>query len=205
MALKAALTVDSALYILTYMGRSETWTKELGCRKSYTCTCTYVHMHMGTYAHGYICTWVHMHMGTYAHVYICTCVHMHMCTYAHVYICTWVHMHMCTSAHVYICTYVATCGLICSRRFQSSSSHHVDQGCQMVSFRTQNPNFGYILEDLGMKYVVIPMYLYSGHLEYFTTIGYILCEFGNFVVIWKIFPIFGCTKKNLATLRLTEF
>jgi hypothetical protein len=29
--------------------------------------------------------------------------------------------------------------------------------------------------------------LYSGHLEYFTTIGYILWAFGSFVVIWYIF------------------
>jgi hypothetical protein len=33
--------------------------------------------------------------------------------------------------------------------------------------------------------------LYSGHLEYFTTIGYIFRAFGNFVVIWYFFPCFG--------------
>jgi hypothetical protein len=32
---------------------------------------------------------------------------------------------------------------------------------------------------------------YSGHLKYFTTIGYILWAFGNFVDIGYIFPRFG--------------
>jgi hypothetical protein len=36
-------------------------------------------------------------------------------------------------------------------------------------FSDQNYQIGYILEGLGMENVVI----YSGHLEYFTTIGYI--------------------------------
>jgi hypothetical protein len=67
----------------------------------------------------------------------------------------------------------------------------------MVSFQTKNPNSGYILEDRGMENVVI----YSGHFEYFTTIAYILGAFGNFVVIWYIFPaLVHSTKKNLATL-----
>jgi hypothetical protein len=35
-------------------------------------------------------------------------------------------------------------------------------------FSNQKSQFGYILEDLGMENVVI----YSGHLEYLTTIGY---------------------------------
>jgi hypothetical protein len=30
--------------------------------------------------------------------------------------------------------------------------------------------------------------IYSDHLEHFTTIGYILLAFGNFLVIWYIFP-----------------
>jgi hypothetical protein len=47
------------------------------------------------------------------------------------------------------------------------------------SFPDQKSKFGYILEGLGMESVVI----LSGHLEYFTTIGYILWAFGNFVVI----------------------
>jgi hypothetical protein len=51
-------------------------------------------------------------------------------------------------------------------------------------FSDQKSQFGYILEDLGMENVVI----YSGHLEYFTTIGHILWAFGNFLVIWYIFP-----------------
>jgi hypothetical protein len=51
----------------------------------------------------------------------------------------------------------------------------------MVYFHTKNPKLGvHILEDLGMGNVVV----YFGRLEYFTTIGYILWAFGNFVVIW---------------------
>jgi hypothetical protein len=47
-----------------------------------------------------------------------------------------------------------------------------------------------ILEDLGIENAV----LYSGHLQYFTPSGYILHtygHFGDFVVIWYIFPRFG--------------
>jgi hypothetical protein len=54
-------------------------------------------------------------------------------------------------------------------------------------FSDQKSQLGYILEDIGMKIVVI----YSGHLEYFTTIGLLLRTFGNFVVIWYIFPRLG--------------
>jgi hypothetical protein len=43
------------------------------------------------------------------------------------------------------------------------------------------------MEGLGMENVA----LYSGHFEYFMTIGYIYWAFGNFVVIWYIFPRFG--------------
>jgi hypothetical protein len=46
-------------------------------------------------------------------------------------------------------------------------------------FSNQISRFRYILEDSGMEKVVT----YSGHLEYFTTIGYILLAFVNFVVI----------------------
>jgi hypothetical protein len=44
------------------------------------------------------------------------------------------------------------------------------QGCQMVSFETQNPNFGYILEGPRLENVD----LFYGHLEYFTDIWDIL-------------------------------
>jgi hypothetical protein len=47
-------------------------------------------------------------------------------------------------------------------------------------FSDQKSQFGCILENPGMENVVI----YSGHLENFTTIGYILRAFGNFVVIF---------------------
>jgi hypothetical protein len=39
--------------------------------------------------------------------------------------------------------------------------------------------------------------IFYGHLEYFTAIWYILWPFGNVVVIWYIFPLFGilCQEK----------
>jgi hypothetical protein len=53
------------------------------------------------------------------------------------------------------------------------------QGCQMVCFKTKNPNLGKIWKALGIFY---------DHLV-------------NFVFIWYIFPVLvSCTKKNLATL-----
>jgi hypothetical protein len=35
------------------------------------------------------------------------------------------------------------------------------------------------------------LFVYSGHWEYLTTIGYFLWTFGNFEVVWYIFPCFG--------------
>jgi hypothetical protein len=52
-------------------------------------------------------------------------------------------------------------------------------GLPDVFFSDQKSKFGDILEDLGMESVVFQF----GHLEYFTTIGYILWALGNFVVI----------------------
>jgi hypothetical protein len=46
-------------------------------------------------------------------------------------------------------------------------------------FSDQISKFGYILEYIGMENVAI----FSGYLEYFTTTGYILWAFGNFVVV----------------------
>jgi hypothetical protein len=43
------------------------------------------------------------------------------------------------------------------------------QGCQMVSFRTKNPNLGIFWRTLEWKLLI---YIYSGRLEYFTTVGY---------------------------------
>jgi hypothetical protein len=50
-------------------------------------------------------------------------------------------------------------------------------------FSDQKSQFGHIFEDLRMENVVI----YSGHLEYFTTIGYMLWAFDNFKAIWCSF------------------
>jgi hypothetical protein len=40
--------------------------------------------------------------------------------------------------------------------------------------------------------------IFYGHLEYFTAFWYILCSFGDFVIIWYIFHRFGAL--CLATL-----
>jgi hypothetical protein len=73
----------------------------------------------------------------------------------------------------------------------------MQQGCQMVSFRTKNPNLGKFWRALDGKILI-----------YFRTFWNILWAFGLiyyhlvlFVFIWYIFPVLlPCTKKNLATL-----
>jgi hypothetical protein len=57
------------------------------------------------------------------------------------------------------------CGLTLMGFFQVTS---VSQGCQMVSFQTKTTNFGIFWRTLEWKMLLN----ISGHLEYFTTIGY---------------------------------
>jgi hypothetical protein len=54
-------------------------------------------------------------------------------------------------------------------------------------FSDQKNNWGIFWRTLEWKMLLC---IYSGHLEYFTTTGYVLWAFGNFVVIWYIFPRF---------------
>jgi hypothetical protein len=64
-------------------------------------------------------------------------------------------------------------------------------------FSDQIYKFGHILEDIAMENVI----KFSGHSEFFTTVGYILWAFGTFVLICYIFSaLVYCTEKNLATL-----
>jgi hypothetical protein len=64
-------------------------------------------------------------------------------------------------------------------------------------FSNQKFQFRYILEDLGMENVVI----YSGHLEYCMTIGYILWHLVILQSFGAFFPSFETLSKlNLATL-----
>jgi hypothetical protein len=51
-----------------------------------------------------------------------------------------------------------------------------DYGFQMVYFYTRNFIGMYILDGLGMENVAI----FYGHLEYFTTVWYIIWHFGIF-------------------------
>jgi hypothetical protein len=74
---------------------------------------------------------------------------------------------------------------------------YVHQGCQMAYFQNKNPKLGKFWRDLEWKMLA---YLY-GDLEFITAVWYILCPFGNLVVIWYIFPVLVyCVKKNMATL-----
>jgi hypothetical protein len=66
--------------------------------------------------------------------------------------------------------------------------HCAAQGCQMVHFKNQKFNFGYILKGLGMENVGL---FYVSHLAYFKAVWYILCPSGKFCVIWHTFPRFG--------------
>jgi hypothetical protein len=70
-------------------------------------------------------------------------------------------------------------------------------GCQMVCFRTKNPNLGIcIVEGLGIENAVL-----------LKTIWNILRSFGalydrlvQFVVMWHIYPVLVCLdQENLAT------
>jgi hypothetical protein len=73
-----------------------------------------------------------------------------------------------------------------------------DQGCQMVSVQTKNPNLGKFWRALGGKMLV-----------YFRAVWNIFWIFYDhlvhFVFVWYIFPVLvSCTSKNLATLGRTE-
>jgi hypothetical protein len=77
------------------------------------------------------------------------------------------------------------------------------QGCQMVFFKTKNPNLG--------KFAIDNLSIFYEYFVYLKAIGNILWPFGIFFVIWyilwpfgKLFPVLVCcTKKNLATLFLS--
>jgi hypothetical protein len=74
-----------------------------------------------------------------------------------------------------------------------------NQGCQMVSFQTKNPNLGKFWRAIDWK-----MFLYfMAILEYFQTFGIFYDHWVHFVFIWYIFPVWVIfTKKNLATLGI---
>jgi hypothetical protein len=71
------------------------------------------------------------------------------------------------------------------------------QGCQMVYFRTKNPNFGIFWRVLQWKLLVYFMAIWS----IFRPFWYILWRLGIFCNHLVIFPVLVyCTTKNLATL-----
>jgi hypothetical protein len=66
-----------------------------------------------------------------------------------------------------------------------------EQGCQMVYCKTENPNLGKFWRALEWK--MLPIW---NTLRPFGI--HILCSFGNFEVIWYLFPRFGtlCQEKS---------
>jgi hypothetical protein len=77
-----------------------------------------------------------------------------------------------------------------------------DQGCQMFSFQTKNPNLVKFWRGLYGKcwYILGPFGIFYGYLGYFMTIWY------NLSFIWYIFPVLvSRTWKNLATLWETVY
>jgi hypothetical protein len=77
-------------------------------------------------------------------------------------------------------------------RRQSNCIFCAEQGCQMVSFQTQNTNLGKISRAFYWKKVGI----FFGHFEFNTAIWYILWPFGSLVAIWYIFPKFGIFRRE---------
>jgi hypothetical protein len=80
---------------------------------------------------------------------------------------------------------------------RENGNPHLDQGCQMVSFQTKNPNLDKFWRALDRKMLMYFMTIWNilQTLRYFMTIWYTLYSFGTF------FPVLvSCNKKNLATL-----
>jgi hypothetical protein len=65
------------------------------------------------------------------------------------------------------------------------TSGHMNQGCQMAYFQTKTANLGAFWRDLQRKMLV---YIFYGHLAYFTVICYILRPFG-LCILW-LFELF---------------
>jgi hypothetical protein len=90
---------------------------------------------------------------------------------------------------------VAGNGHLQTFRNNSALGRHLGQGCQMVSFQTQNPNLGKFWRALDWKMLI-----------YFMAIWIILQTFGifynhlvHFLFIWYILAVLvSWTKKNLA-------
>jgi hypothetical protein len=79
------------------------------------------------------------------------------------------------------------------------------QGCQMVNFRTKNPNLGRFWRVLEWKMLVYFMPIWNKSIT-----AFFIC-YAHLVILWSFglfFPVLVyCVKKNLATLVLcrTDF
>jgi hypothetical protein len=91
------------------------------------------------------------------------------------------------------------------RRFANSSpmwkqNACVDQGCQMVSFQTKNPNWGKCWRALDWKMLIYFMAIWN----ILQTLGIFYDQLVHFVFIWYIILVWVIfSKKNLATLTWT--
>jgi hypothetical protein len=96
----------------------------------------------------------------------------------------------------------------------SPCSLPTDQGCQMVSFQTKNPNLGIFWRALDWKIWIYFMAIWNilqtfgifyGHLEYFMTIWYICVNLVHLFWFWyyvrrKIWQPRRCFKKMTVCL-----
>jgi hypothetical protein len=75
------------------------------------------------------------------------------------------------------------------------------QGCQMVSFRTKNPNLGNFRRVLQLKMSVYSMAIWSIFLPFGIVYGHLV----HFPSFWCFLPVLVCcTKKNLANLARSQ-
>jgi hypothetical protein len=66
-----------------------------------------------------------------------------------------------------------------------------EQGCQIVSFQTKNPNLGKFWRALERKkliYILGPFGIFNEYLGYFRNIWYSLSSFGIFFWFWYQVP-----------------
>jgi hypothetical protein len=70
--------------------------------------------------------------------------------------------------------------VVITRNIKEAKDMYCEQGCQMVHFRTKNPNLGKFCRVLQWKMFV-----------YFTAIWYILRPFGMLVGHFDMFSRFG--------------
>jgi hypothetical protein len=88
-------------------------------------------------------------------------------------------------------------------KFQTKETEKTvaQQGCQMVSFQTKNPNFGKFSRALDWKMLTYFMAMWN----FLRTFGKFYDHLVHFELIWYIFSVLvSRTNNNLATLLLSR-